>query len=247
MTNFSEIIKDCSIKYHIPETLICAIIETESSFKPNAVSPAGAMGLMQLMPATANILKCKDAFDPLQNINAGCLHFKNLLYRFHNIPLGLERYKFTLGAYNLGSTRITAAMNKAKQHNKQDAKWSIVSTFLRDQKHINWQETVLYVDKVMETFHINNMKNTVTKLEESQKKEIIMYSPKKTLNKGFKFSLTFLIPFILTKFIASSPELSTMTFSEIITKIIDSTAIGTLTIGSSVTMLINWLKHKNKT
>ena len=88
--------------YHLDPRLIKAIIQTESNFNPYALSPKGARGLMQLMPATAIELQIDNSFDPWQNIAGGSRYFRELLNRFDN-QLGLA-----LAAYNAGPKRVEA-------------------------------------------------------------------------------------------------------------------------------------------
>jgi soluble lytic murein transglycosylase-like protein len=83
--------------------LIRAVIEKESGFKPCAVSRKGALGLMQLMPATAEELGLRDVFDPKENIDAGTKYLKQLLDRY-----GGDLAK-ALGAYNAGPTTVDQA------------------------------------------------------------------------------------------------------------------------------------------
>jgi soluble lytic murein transglycosylase-like protein len=80
--------------------LIRAVIAAESQFHAREVSPAGACGLMQLMPRTARLFSVKDIFDPEENIMAGCKHLSYLLRRFSN---DLPR---TLAAYNAGECPV---------------------------------------------------------------------------------------------------------------------------------------------
>lgn len=87
----------------LPMPLLRAVMEKESAFKPCAVSPVGAMGLMQLMPATADGLGVSDPFDPLQNVLAGSRFLRSLLDRYRgDLPLAL-------GAYNAGPGRVDRA------------------------------------------------------------------------------------------------------------------------------------------
>lgn len=79
--------------HRLHPALVRAIIKAESDFDPRAVSRAGALGLMQLMPDTAVQHNVRDAFDPEQNIAGGTKHLRYLLDRFHgNLPLALAAY-----------------------------------------------------------------------------------------------------------------------------------------------------------
>jgi hypothetical protein len=95
-----NVIDDASRKYDVNPNLIRAVIKAESNFNPNVVSSAGAMGIMQLMPATAEGMGVEDPFDIVQNINAGVK-----LIRGH-----LDNYdgdlSLALAAYNAGSGNV---------------------------------------------------------------------------------------------------------------------------------------------
>ncbi len=97
---FDHLIEDAAHQYGVDFALIKAIIRAESSFDPRAVSRAGAMGLMQLMPQTADNLSVIDAFDPRENIDAGVRHFRELLGTFQN------DLKLSLAAYNAGKNAV---------------------------------------------------------------------------------------------------------------------------------------------
>lgn len=84
--------------YQIDPVLIGLIIEQESSYDPLALSPAGAMGLMQLMPDTAWMLGVDDPWDPEQNIEGGVRYFAQQLDRFASIELALAAYNAGPGA-----------------------------------------------------------------------------------------------------------------------------------------------------
>jgi soluble lytic murein transglycosylase-like protein len=82
-------------KYGLPRLLVRSVMAAESGFPPDAVSPKGAIGLMQLMPQTAQDLGA-DPHDPAQNVDAGARYLHDLLIRYHG-----GRWR-ALAAYNAG-------------------------------------------------------------------------------------------------------------------------------------------------
>lgn len=96
---FDSFIRRSADAYQIPFELIKAVIRVESGFDPHIVSHAGAIGLMQLMPDTAESLNCDDPFDPEQNIRAGTLFLRMLSDRYNgDINLILSAYNAGPGA-----------------------------------------------------------------------------------------------------------------------------------------------------
>ena len=94
-----NIVSNISAKYNVDEKLVNAVIRQESGFNTKAKSKAGAMGLMQLMPATARGLGVKDPYNPVQNIEGGVKYLSNLLKKYNgNIVLALAAYNAGSGA-----------------------------------------------------------------------------------------------------------------------------------------------------
>jgi Transglycosylase SLT domain/Domain of unknown function (DUF4124) len=98
----APLITEAADAYRLPPTLVRAVIKVESDFCPWAVSPKGAMGLMQLMPGTAAFLGVQEPFNPRENVLGGCRYLRLLLDSFGgNLPLALA-------GYNAGFQRVVA-------------------------------------------------------------------------------------------------------------------------------------------
>lgn len=97
-TPYGEIIAAMSEAHGVDPLLVRALIQVESNYKPAARSRKGAMGLMQLMPATLRIYNVRNPFDPKANIEAGVKHLRSLIDRF-----GTE---LALAAYNAGEGAV---------------------------------------------------------------------------------------------------------------------------------------------
>lgn len=93
---YDHIITEASKKHGVSIPLLKALIKTESDFNPKAVSNAGAMGLMQIMPENIRTLNIKDPFDPWENIMGGTRYLKQMINRFNG------KLRLALAAYNAG-------------------------------------------------------------------------------------------------------------------------------------------------
>jgi len=93
-------------EYNLDASLLHAIITVESGYNPQAKSPAGAIGLMQLMPDTAARYAVKNIWDPLENLHGGARYLRDLLVLFKN------NLDLTLAAYNAGERAVMQAGNK---------------------------------------------------------------------------------------------------------------------------------------
>jgi len=98
-----SLIGQAAMHQGVDQDLLRTVMKMESGFHPCAVSEKGAMGLMQLMPATAEQLGVQDPFNPSQNVDAGARFLKDLLTRY-----GGDLFR-ALGAYNAGPSRVDAA------------------------------------------------------------------------------------------------------------------------------------------
>ena len=100
-SRYDTLIARAAKRYQVEAALIRAVIKVESNFKPKVVSPAGAVGLMQVLPSTAADYGVEDRealFDPATNIDIGTRHLRRLLRKYKNISRALK-------AYNAGEGR----------------------------------------------------------------------------------------------------------------------------------------------
>ena len=96
--NTRQLIETKANAYGIPASFVHSVVQAESAYNVNALSPKGAIGLMQLMPETAKSLGV-DPMDPEQNVDAGVRHLTDLLLRFKDDP---QQVRKALAAYNAG-------------------------------------------------------------------------------------------------------------------------------------------------
>jgi len=97
---YDSLVQEHASRHALRPELVRAVIQVESGFNPRARSPKGAMGLMQLMPATAKRLGVSNAYDPAENIRGGCKYLRQLLDRYD----GDEQ--LALAAYNAGEGAV---------------------------------------------------------------------------------------------------------------------------------------------
>lgn len=98
--DLDQVVREASSRNRLDPDFVRSVISAESNFKTHAVSKKGALGLMQLMPATAAQLGVVDPFDPKANVEAGAAHLSALLDRYNNDPIK------ALAAYNAGAHRV---------------------------------------------------------------------------------------------------------------------------------------------
>lgn len=97
---YDSIIQSLAVAYGVPADLIHSVIKVESNYNERAISPKGAMGLMQLMPETAQYYGVNDPFNPEENIKGGVLYLKDLI-RLYN-----GQTAHVLAAYNAGQEAL---------------------------------------------------------------------------------------------------------------------------------------------
>jgi membrane-bound lytic murein transglycosylase F len=148
--------------------LLAAIVYQESNFQPRAESWAGAVGLMQLMPAAAEQFGASDRTDPNQNLRAGakCLkHFDKLWGKYVTNPH--ERLKFVLASYNAGLSHVVDARNLARKYGKDPAKWEDVESFLKQKSNPRYyRDPVVMAGYCKCEEPINYVRDILTRYEE---------------------------------------------------------------------------------
>ena len=98
----AELASWTALKYALPPEFVASVMETESAMRPHALSPKGAIGLMQLMPDTARQLGV-NPYDPVQNTDGGVRFLRDLLARFESSP---DQVLLALAAYNAGPAAV---------------------------------------------------------------------------------------------------------------------------------------------
>lgn len=100
MKKYDKIIETAALKYDIPADLVHSIIQTESNYNSQAISPKGAIGLMQLMPETAKEYGVENLYDPKENIEGGVKYLRDLIKLYN------KKTNLVLAAYNAGQEAI---------------------------------------------------------------------------------------------------------------------------------------------
>ncbi|MBS1159145.1 MAG: lytic transglycosylase, catalytic [Proteobacteria bacterium] len=118
---YDQVVAQTALAYGLESSLLHAVISAESGYNPAAVSPKGARGLMQLMPATALRYGVADALDPVQNLQGGARYLRDLLKMFNSDK------RLAVAAYNAGENAVARYGNQIPPY----------------------RETVSYVPKVM--------------------------------------------------------------------------------------------------
>lgn len=123
ISEYDELIKKYTKKLGWDWRLLASQIYQESKFDPKAKSWAGAKGLMQIMPPTAEELGITDVTDPVQSIRGGTTYLSQIYDRFTDIPDELDRIKFTLASFNCGYGHLTDAQRLAASNQLNPLIW----------------------------------------------------------------------------------------------------------------------------
>ena len=123
ISKYDDLIKRFTKKLGWDWRLLASQVYQESKFDPEAESWAGAKGLMQVMPATAEELGIEDILDPLESLKGGTTYLNQLYNRFDEITNKQERIKFTLAAFNCGFGHVTDAQRLAEKNKLNPFVW----------------------------------------------------------------------------------------------------------------------------
>lgn len=172
ISQYDKMLQEVGEQYGVDWLLLSAIARAESEFRFDAVSKAGAVGLMQIMPSVAKSMgyEREQLFDPRTSaeVAAQLLHENNDMLR---LPEGFdasERVKFILACYNAGYSRIADARRLARYLEESGDEWSIVATYLEllaEPEYVELEivhsgpfygsaETIAYVNRVMHIYNI---------------------------------------------------------------------------------------------
>jgi membrane-bound lytic murein transglycosylase MltF len=124
--SIEKIVDYYSSQNRVPAPLVSALIEKESGYNTEAVSPKGAMGLMQLMPSLAKEYNVRDPFDPVENIRAGVSHLKGLLEEYDG------DYKKALAAYNAGRGAVKKYNGVPDFKETKDYVENVINSYLKN-------------------------------------------------------------------------------------------------------------------
>ncbi|WP_397446520.1 transglycosylase SLT domain-containing protein [Polaribacter sp. R77954] len=123
ISEYDDLIKEYTKKLGWDWRLLASQIYQESKFDPNAKSWAGAKGLMQIMPPTAEDLGITDVTDPVQSIRGGTTYLNQIYDRFTDIPNEIDRIKFTLASFNCGYGHVRDAQRLAAANQLNPLIW----------------------------------------------------------------------------------------------------------------------------
>ena len=167
---YDKMLRVVGKKYGVDWLLLSAIANAESEFNPEAVSKAGAIGLMQIMPMVAKSMgyEREQLFDAevSAEIAAMLLHENNKMLRLPKSFDKAERLNFILACYNAGYSRIADARRLARHHSEDANQWSVVQKYLallaepqyyeqdivRSGEFGGSEETISYVGKVVRLY-----------------------------------------------------------------------------------------------
>ncbi len=128
---FSSMIDEVALQARLYPELLHAVVRAESAYDPNAVSHAGAVGLMQLMPNTAKRFGVEDRRDPRANLEGGARYLRKLLTKYNN------NIKLALAAYNAGNRAVQKYGNKIPPYPEtQDYVKKVITFYIQNRRQL---------------------------------------------------------------------------------------------------------------
>ena len=198
---YDELIRENAKRIGWDWKMFAALIWSESRFRIQASSPRGALGLMQMMPLTADRYEIENLLDPKENIEAGAAYINRLQGKFRDTAADKdELVKFTLAAYNAGEGRVYDCIKLARSQGIDTGRWESLCSVLPqmsqdsillvdDVAHgkFKGKETMAYVKAVLNQYDIFNGKSpryavqpsdtALVMIEETEDVERILLSP----------------------------------------------------------------------
>ncbi|MGR8921606.1 MAG: transglycosylase SLT domain-containing protein [Gammaproteobacteria bacterium] len=161
LSPYDELVQRYAERFEFDWRLIVAQMYQESKFVPDAESPAGARGLMQLLPATAREVGVDDPFDPEAGIRGGIAYLDSLRRRFDDGLAPRERTWFALAAYNIGYARVQRARRQAAELGLDPGRWfgnveTVMRRMARSGAGCRCGETVVYVRRIRSLYTTYN-------------------------------------------------------------------------------------------
>ncbi len=155
LSPYDDIIKKYASHIKWDWRLLAAVIYQESHFRIDVKSRRGAMGLMQIMPATAGQMGVDDLINPEKSIEAGAKYLLRLSKGFKDNYDDEERVRFTLASYNAGASRINSCIEYAQEQGMDSTIWDNVVSVIPDMREeglFHGGETIAYVEAVLDIY-----------------------------------------------------------------------------------------------
>lgn len=170
ISKYDNLIKKYAQKINWDWRLLAALIFQESHFDPKANSWAGAKGLMQVMPRTAEELNIKDLSVPKESIRGGTTYLKQMYNQFESIPDSITRIKFAMAAYNCGLGHVIDAQRLAEENKLNPYEWdnNVDKMLLALRFPVNFNKSFIKFGYVRGTEPVNYVNEIFQRYEQYQ-------------------------------------------------------------------------------
>jgi len=161
---YAALIWNAARDHNIPYALLKEQVRQESNFLPLATSRSGAMGLLQIMPATAEDLGLDDPWDPAQNLDAGAWYLRSRYDVFLAEEPRLERWRYALAAYNAGTGYVLEAQREAKRRGLPTTQWCYLAplypSLVYGGRKPDWVQVCHYVATIVDRWLLSELEFT---------------------------------------------------------------------------------------